>query len=90
MIRRCLRAALLCAVCMTFAWTFAGCERVAQVRELLTPPDPFLQETEKDQTAEDYRAMQESMIYESSPSFEQLIEKLAALNRRINDSSHCL
>lgn len=34
---------------------------------------------------QDYRAMQESMIYESSPSFEQLIEKLAALNRRIND-----
>ena len=34
---------------------------------------------------QDYRAMQESMIYESSPSFEQLIEKLTALNRRIND-----
>lgn len=34
---------------------------------------------------QDYRAMQESMIYESSPSFEQLIEKLAALNHRIND-----
>ena len=32
--------------------------------------------------------MQESMIYESSPSFEQLIEKLTALNRRINDSLH--
>lgn len=34
---------------------------------------------------QDYRAMQESMIYESSPSFEQLIEKLVALNRRINE-----
>ena len=30
------------------------------------------------------RSMQESMIYEESPSFEQLIEKLADLNRRIN------
>ena len=32
----------------------------------------------------DYRAMQESMIYGDSPSFESLIEKLSALNRRIN------
>lgn len=39
---------------------------------------------------QDYLAMQESMIYESSPSFEQLIGKLATLNRKINDSSHCL
>ena len=32
--------------------------------------------------------MQESMIYVSSPSLEQLIEKQTALNRRINDSLH--
>jgi len=34
---------------------------------------------------QDYRAMQESMIYEASPSFEQLINRLSALNRRINE-----
>ena len=32
--------------------------------------------------------MQESMIYEKSPSFEQLISKLAALNQRINVLSY--
>ena len=33
---------------------------------------------------QDYRSMQESMIYEVSPSFDQLIDSLIALNRRIN------
>ena len=32
----------------------------------------------------DYQSMHESMIYEESPFFEQLIEKLTALNQRIN------
>ena len=32
----------------------------------------------------DYQSMQESMIYEESPSFDQLIEKLTALNQQIN------
>lgn len=33
---------------------------------------------------QDYREMQESMIYGESPSFDQLIEKLRVLNERIN------
>lgn len=33
---------------------------------------------------QDYRSMQESMIYEESPTFDQIIARLAALNRRIN------
>lgn len=33
---------------------------------------------------QDYRAMQESMIYGDSPSFDQLIEKMTALSVRIN------
>lgn len=33
---------------------------------------------------QDYRDMQESMIYGESPSFDQLIEKLKVLNARIN------
>ncbi|MBO4435045.1 MAG: nucleotidyl transferase AbiEii/AbiGii toxin family protein [Bacteroidales bacterium] len=33
---------------------------------------------------QDYRSMQESMIYEESPTFDQIIDRLAALNRRIN------
>ena len=33
---------------------------------------------------QDYRDMQESMIYGESPSFDQLIEKLSVLNTRIN------
>lgn len=33
---------------------------------------------------QDYRDMQESMIYGDSPSFDQLIEKLTLLNARIN------
>lgn len=41
-------------------------------------------EAVRERWKEDYRSMQESMIYEESPSFEQLIEKLADLNRRIN------
>ena len=36
----------------------------------------------------DYQSMQESMIYEESPSFDQLIETLTALNRRINALSY--
>ncbi len=36
------------------------------------------------ETGKDYQTMQESMIYEESPSFEQLIEKLTGLNKRIN------
>ena len=36
----------------------------------------------------DYQSMQESMIYEASPTFEQLIEKLTALNQRINALSY--
>lgn len=39
---------------------------------------------------QDYRAMQEAMIYETSPSFEQLIEKLSVLNRRINSLHYTL
>lgn len=38
----------------------------------------------RDAWKKDYRSMQESMIYEESPSFEQLIEKLTVLNQRIN------
>ena len=38
----------------------------------------------RDAWKKDYQAMQESMIYEESASFEQLIEKLTALNKRIN------
>ena len=38
----------------------------------------------RDAWKEDYQSMQESMIYEESPSFEQLIGKLTALNQRIN------
>lgn len=34
---------------------------------------------------QDYRSMQESMIYEESPTFDQLIDRLTTLNRRIND-----
>ena len=33
---------------------------------------------------QDYRAMQESMIYGDSPSFDQLIDKMTVLNARIN------
>ena len=33
---------------------------------------------------QDYRAMQESMIYGDSPSFDQLIKKMKMLNARIN------
>ena len=33
---------------------------------------------------QDYRSMQESMIYEESPSFDQLINRLMALSGRIN------
>ena len=36
----------------------------------------------------DYQSMQESMIYEASPTFEQLIEKLTTLNQRINALSY--
>ena len=36
----------------------------------------------------DYQAMQESMIYEESPSFERLIEKLTVLNQRIKTLSY--
>ena len=46
----------------------------------IIPPDAI-----RERWKEDYRSMQESMIYEESPSFEQLIEKLADLNRRINE-----
>ena len=45
----------------------------------IIPPEAI-----RERWKEDYRSMQESMIYEESPSFEQLIEKLAELNRRIN------
>jgi len=45
----------------------------------IIPPEAI-----RERWKEDYRSMQESMIYEESPSFEQLIEKLADLNRRIN------
>ena len=38
----------------------------------------------RDAWKKDYQTMQESMIYEESPSFEQLIEKLTGLNKRIN------
>ena len=37
---------------------------------------------------QDYRDMQESMIYGDSPSFEQLIEKLKMLNARINSLNY--
>jgi len=43
------------------------------------PPEPIRESWKKD-----YRSMQESMIYGESPSFSQLIDRLAALNRRIN------
>ena len=46
----------------------------------IIPPEAI-----RERWKEDYRSMQESMIYEESPSFEQLIEKLADLNRRINE-----
>ena len=49
-----------------------------QTLSILPPPEV------RDTWKKDYQAMQESMIYEDSPSFDQLIEKLAALNRRIN------
>lgn len=49
-----------------------------QTLSILPPPEV------RDAWKKDYQAMQESMIYEDSPSFDQLIEKLAALNRRIN------
>ena len=42
-------------------------------------------ETVRESWKLDYRAMQETMIYEESPSFERLIAKLVALNRRINE-----
>lgn len=45
----------------------------------ILPPAEVLDAWKKD-----YQAMQESMIYEESPSFEQLIETLSALNQRIN------
>lgn len=38
----------------------------------------------RDAWKKDYQAMQESMIYEDSPSFDMLIEKLTALNQHIN------
>ena len=38
----------------------------------------------RDAWKKDYQSMQESMIYEESPSFEHLIEKLTELNKRIN------
>lgn len=37
---------------------------------------------------QDYRDMQESMIYGDSPSFDQLIEKLKMLNARINSLNY--
>ena len=46
----------------------------------IIPPEAI-----RERWKEDYRSMQESMIYEESPSFEQLIEKLTDLNRRINE-----
>ena len=42
----------------------------------------------RDVWKKDYQAMQESMIYEESPSFEQLIEKLTVLNQRIKTLSY--
>ena len=42
----------------------------------------------RDAWKKDYQSMQESMIYEESPSFDQLIETLTALNRRINALSY--
>lgn len=38
----------------------------------------------RDAWKKDYQAMQESMIYEESPSFDRLIETLTTLNQRIN------
>ena len=38
----------------------------------------------RDAWKKDYQAMQESMIYEDSPSFDQLIAHLSTLNQRIN------
>lgn len=38
----------------------------------------------RDAWKKDYQTMQESMIYEDSPSFDMLIEKLTALNQHIN------
>lgn len=49
-----------------------------QTLSILPPPEV------RDAWKKDYQAMQESMIYEASPSFDQLIEKLSALNRQIN------
>lgn len=42
----------------------------------------------RDAWKKDYQSMQESMIYEESPSFEQMIEILTALNQRINAISY--
>ena len=38
----------------------------------------------RDAWKKDYQSMQESMIYEEPPSFDQIIGKLTSLNRRIN------
>ena len=45
----------------------------------IIPPQEVWDSWEKD-----YRAMQESMIYEESPSFDHLIKRLAELNHSIN------
>ena len=42
----------------------------------------------RDSWEKDYREMQESMIYEDSPSFSQLVEKLSTLNKRVNALSY--
>ena len=42
----------------------------------------------RDSWEKDYREMQESMIYEDSPSFSQLVEKLSILNKRVNALSY--
>lgn len=49
-----------------------------QTLSILPPPEV------RDAWKKDYQSMQESMIYEESPSFDRLIETLTALNWRIN------
>lgn len=53
-----------------------------QTLSILPPPEV------RDAWKKDYQAMQESMIYEESPSFDRLIETLSALNQRINALSY--
>ena len=53
-----------------------------QTLSILPPPEV------RDAWKKDYQAMQDSMIYEESPSFDRLIETLSALNQRINALSY--